>query len=67
MAVVSGVTAECLFALEGSEQRQDFLKTAPGAGEQSDSSFYKVGPKNLKLGDGFERTELGEEEEEGCF
>ena len=64
MAVI-GVTAECLFALEGHEQRQDFLKTAPVGGEQGDSGFYKVGPKNLKLGDGFERTELGEEEEEG--
>ena len=36
MAVI-GVTAECLFALEGHEQRQDFLKTAPVGGEQGDS------------------------------
>ena len=61
MAVI-GVTAVS-FCLGG--QRKDFLKTAPVGGEQGVSGFYKVGPKNLKLGDGFERTELGEEEEEG--
>lgn len=64
MAIISGVTADCLFASEGLEQRQDFLKTTPVGAEGRDSGFCKVRPKNLKLGGGFERTELGEEEKE---